>query len=402
VCACRKNQYFGDVIRQKIILMASLLPLASMAQPAPSTVKQDSLCVGAYFTEAQGAAFLSAHQPTDAAAWGRRADTIRQRLLSGGRLSDLPPRPASAPVIHSRREMDGYTVENVFFESVSGYYVTGNLYRPLGRKGPFPGVLAPHGHDVQSEGRFREPVQKRSATLARMGAVVFAWDMIGYGDAKQSGHKLPEAFRLQSINSIRALDLLLSLPDVDSTRIAVTGESGGGTQSFMLAALDPRVRVSVPVVMVSAHFFGGCVCESGMPVHKGQGYQTVNAEIAALTAPRPMMLVSCGGDWTRNTPQVEFPFMQRIYGLYGRSGLVENVHLADEQHDYGPGKRAAMYPFLAKHLGLDLRSVTGPDGKVDESKSVLLPREQLSSFTTQHPLPANAVRGDEAVSALIR
>jgi hypothetical protein len=137
-------------------------------------------------------------------------------------------------------------------------------------------------------------------------------------------------------------------------------------------------------------------------VHRGQDYQTVNAEIAALTAPRPMMLVSCGGDWTRNTPQVEFPSMQGIYGLYGRPGLVENVHLADEQHDYGPGKRAAMYPFLAKHLGLDLRSVTGPDGKVDESKSVLLPREQLSSFTTQHPLPANAVRGDEAVSALIR
>ena len=159
-------------------------------------VKQDSLCVGAYFTEAQGAAFLSAHQLTDVAAWGRRADTIRQRLLSGGRLSDLPPRPASAPVIHSRREMDGYTVENVFFESVSGYYVTGNLYRPLGRKGPFPGVLAPHGHDAQSEGRFREPVQKRSATLARMGAVVFAWDMIGYGTFSYSHLPLPSITKL--------------------------------------------------------------------------------------------------------------------------------------------------------------------------------------------------------------
>lgn len=383
-------------------MLVWLSPLAAWAQPAPSALKQDSLCVGAYFTEAQGASFLAAHQPSDVDVWGRRADTIRRRLLSAGRLSQLPARPSSAPEIHSRRVMDGYTVENVFFESVSGYYVTGNLYRPLGRKGPFPGVLAPHGHDAQSEGRFREPVQKRSATLARMGAVVFAWDMIGYGDATQSAHRIPEAFRLQSINSIRALDFLLSLPDVDSTRIAVTGESGGGTQSFMLAALDPRVRVSVPVVMVSAHFFGGCVCESGMPVHRGSGYQTVNAEIAALTAPRPMLLVSCGGDWTRNTPRVEFPFMQGIYGLYGRSGLVENVHLADEQHDYGPGKRAAMYPFLAKHLGLDLRSVTGSDGKVDESASVLLSREQLSSFTADHPLPSNAVRGDAAVSALIK
>ena len=117
-----------------------------------------------------------------------------------------------------------------------------------------------------------------------MGGVFLAWDMFGYGDARQSGHKLPEAFRLESSNSSRALDFLLSLSDVDSTRIAVTGESGGGTQSFMLVALDPRVRVSVPVVLVSAHFVGGGVCESGMAVPKGAGYQPANSEIAAQTA----------------------------------------------------------------------------------------------------------------------
>jgi uncharacterized protein len=391
------------MIRQACLLLTGLLPFVLHAQDPAIPSGKDTLCVGAYFTEAQGAAFLKDHIPRSKRAWQLRADSIRDRIRVGSRLISIPPKPASAPVIHSRREMDGYTVENVYFESIPGYFVTGNLYRPLGRKGSFAGVLAPHGHDREGEGRFREQVQKRCATLARMGAVVFAWDMVGYGDSRQCEHKIPEAFRLQMINSIRAMDFLCSLPDVDTRRIAVTGESGGGTQTFMLAALDDRVRVSVPVVMVSSHFFGGCVCESGMPIHKSEGYQTVNAEIAALTAPRPMLVVSCGADWTKNTPNVEFPFLQRVYGLMGAAAKVENVHLADEQHDYGPGKRQAMYPFLAKHLGLDLKSVSAVSGKgVDETLSRLLTRSELASFDEAHPLPAHAVKGEAAVSALLK
>ena len=379
-----------------------LSPVLLSAQGAAAVGPSSELCVGAYFTEAQGASFLASHVPADLAAWRLRSDTIRRRILAGGRLESLPPRPASRPVIHSRKEMDGYSVENVYFESIPGYYVTGNLYRPLKRQASHAGILAPHGHDSESEGHYREQVQKRCGTLARMGAIVFAWDMVGYGDSRQCAHRIPEAFRLQCVNSMRALDFLLSLPGVDSTRIAVTGESGGGTQSFLLAALDPRVKVSVPVVMVSAHFFGGCVCESGLPIHRAAGYQTVNAEIAALTAPRPMMVVSCGADWTKNTPDVEYPFLKQIYGLYGAADRVENVHLAGEQHDYGPGKRAAMYPFLAKHLGLDLSAVTGAAGRVDESAVKVLPPVLLASFDAAHPMPSNAARGDAAVSALLR
>ena len=388
--------------RTAILIILFGLPGVLQAQPLPAPVLKDSLCVGAFFTEAGGAAFLAAHVPKDLDAWNLRSDTIRRRILAGGALEVMPPKPASQPVIHSKREMDGYSIENVYFESIAGYYVTGNLYRPLRRMSSYAGVLSPHGHDNAGEGRFREQAQKRCATLARMGAVVFAWDMIGYGDAGQCSHMLPQAFKLQVINSIRALDFLLSLPDVDSGRIAVTGESGGGTQSFMLAALDTRVKVSVPVVMVSAHFFGGCVCESGMPIHRHGSYQTVNAEISALTAPRPMMIVSDGADWTRNNPAVEFPFLQRIYGLFGVPGLVENVHLAGEQHDYGPGKRNAMYPFLAKHLGLDLAAVSDAGGKIDEGPSKVLTRRELASFDALHPLPANAAPGDAAVTALLK
>jgi dienelactone hydrolase len=384
----------------KILLSVSLFVASGpllFARQAPE------LCQGSYFTEAQGRAFLQqqARSYPTLAAWQRRADQIRQRIREGGELTTLPPRPSSQPIRHSLRTFDGYTVENVAFESLPGIYVTGNLYRPLRATGKVPGVLCPHGHWPPPGGRVHEQMQKRCASLARMGAVVFAYDMVEHGDAVQCDHKIPKAFKLQTLNSLRSLDFLTALPDVDTARIAVTGESGGGTQTFMLTALDPRVKVSVPCVMVSAHFFGGCVCESGMPVHKKGAFQTNNVEIAALAAPRPMLLISDGDDWTRNTPDVEFPHTQAIYALFGKRDNVEFAHFPAEKHDYGPSKRAAMYWFLAKHLGLNASRVFRPDGSLDESAVTLLDPKALAVFNAEHPLPANARRGDAAVMAAL-
>ena len=354
------------------------------------------LCQGEYQTVAEAVQQLErlrAHSKT-LDQWKTRRDKIRENILRGTNLWPLPERTALNPILHSRRTYDGYSVENVAIESRPGVFATGNLYRPLQGDGPFPAILCSHGHWSKKTdyGRFRPDMQYRCATLARMGAVVLAYDMVGYGDSENAGwqHRIPQALELQLWNSIRLLDYLCSRADVDAKRIGMTGASGGGTQTFLLTAVDDRIAVSVPVVMVAAHFFGGCVCESGMPIHKRGAYETNNTEIAAVAAPRPMLLVSDGGDWTRNTPRVEFPFIREIYGLYEAQDRIVNVHLGDEGHDYGYSKRLHVYRFLAKHLGLSLDKVTRANGAVSEDPVVLQSYEDLLVFTDQQPLPDHA------------
>jgi hypothetical protein len=297
-------------------------------------------------------------------------------------------------MVTAHRDLDGYAVENIAIESFPGFYITGNLYLPRGRTGKRPAILNPHGHG--NDPRFTESTQIRDAVFARMGAIVFTYDMVGTGECLQVNHRMPIALVLQTFNSRRVLEYLLSRPDVDPDRIGMTGVSGGGTQTFMLSALDDRIKVSAPVTQVSAHFFGGCVCESGMPVHRSTDHQTNNVEIAALFAPKPMIVVSDGGDWTSNTPDVEFPYIKRVYDVYGAGDKVRNVHLADEGHDYGPSKRAAVDAFFTKYLGLDDSSVRQGSGYREDFVKILS-RDELSVFNARSPRPTNSLQGDEAV-----
>lgn len=336
-------------------------------------------------------------------SWDGLSATVRHEILVAARLDPLPARSPLNPIAHSHREHDGYQVENVALEVFPGFFATGNLYRPTARTEPLAAVLCPHGHfrDEQGNinGRIRPDMQLRCAVLARMGAVVLAIDMVGCGDSTQTTHADPQAFALQLWSNMRALDFLISQPNVDPRRIAVTGASGGGSQSVSLTAVDSRVSVSVPVVMVSAHFNGGCTCESGMPIFKGPRHETNLAQMAALAAPRPMLLVSCGQNWTKNTPQVEYPYIREIYALFGKANNIENAHLAKEGHDYGQSKRQAVYPFLARHLVLKLDAIPRrTDGTADESFVTIEPPEQLRVFDAAHPAQKHAIQGSAAVA----
>jgi dienelactone hydrolase len=334
--------------------------------------------------------------------WKKRADRIRQGIIEGAELPTLPKNLPLHAVMHSRKAFNGYTVENVAFESLPGFFVTGNLYRPVKMLRSYAGILCTQGHSARLPGgRLEDDMQKRCASLARMGAIVFAYDMVGMGESEQLSHAHPKALTLQTLNSMRAIDFLLSLPKVDPKRIAITGHSGGGTQTFLLTALDKRIAVSVPVVMVSAHFFGGCTCESGMPIHKSKDHQTSNVEIAALAAPRPMLIISDGKDWTKNTPEVEYPYIRKIYSLYGATKQVENMHFPNEGHDYGYSKRKAAYAFLAKHLNLSISSIKNKKGEIDESFVTLQNPEDLHVFDYLHPRPVYPLMGNEAVSRLL-
>ncbi len=367
------------------------------------TAQQDMLCVGRYWTEDEANLKMKefASQWHDLASWEERAAMLRQGILDGLQWDKMPePTADLKTIIHGTREMDGYIVENIAIESFPGFYVTGNLYRPTEKKEKYPAILTPHGHG--KDPRFSESVQTRSATLARMGAIVFAYDMVGMGESQQVTHKMPVALLLQTWNSKRVLDYLLSRDDVDPERIGMTGASGGGTQTFVLTAIDNRVKVSVPVVQVSAHFFGGCACESGMPIHKSEHHQTNNVEVAALGVPRPLLVISDGADWTHNTPRIEYPYIQKIYALYDAEHKAENVHLPMERHDYGYSKRAAAYQFLAQHLGLNVYRVPFEDGKYQEDFVAILSKEALSVFDENHPLPENALDGNEAVMEYLK
>lgn len=405
----KKNNPMTATYLPLLTFLGLLVLISCQSTPAANQdLADDGLCQGAYWEEAEADSlhriWLAQLDTPD--AWERKAERIRAGILTGAKLQTLPPRTALNPIRHSRREGDGYTVENVAIESLPGFFVTGNLYMPnstVSTPGTqFPAILCPHGHWSKAEdyGRYRNDMQIRCANLARMGAIVFAYDMIGYGDSDQIDHKHPEGIRIQLWNGMRIIDFLETLPEVDKNRIGMTGASGGGTQTFLLTALDERIKVSVPTVMVSAHFFGGCACESGMPIHRSADHQTSNVEIAALAAPRPMLLISDGGDWTLHTPELEYPYIRHIYQLLGAEDEVAFAHFADEVHDYGPSKRKAMYPFMAQHLGLDLSQITNEAGEIDESRINLLSREDLTIFNLEHPRPVHAIMGAEALRLL--
>jgi dienelactone hydrolase len=340
-------------------------------------------------TNQQGADFKP---PQSKSEWRKRREELRERILISCGLHPMPERTPMKPQVYGRMERDGYTIEKVVLETMPGFFLSGNLYRPTtAQAGRVPGILNPHGH--WAEGRIAADVQARCAGQARMGAVAFLYDMVGFVDSKPFGHGFmnDELFGLgmnlpgvQLWNSMRALDFILSLPEVDPKRIACTGESGGGTQTFLLSAVDDRIQVSAPVCMVSHHFQGGCSCENSPLLRVG----TDNVEFAALFAPKPLMLVGATGDWTSQIMERGVPEIRAVYRLYdAEENFTAVVHKAD--HNYNQASRESVYAFFRRHLWNE------PGTVVQEKPFTGEDEKTLSTWDPEHPRPASTVNPEQ-------
>ena len=330
------------------------------------------------------------------AEWTEKAAALRQQIrVANGLVPTHEPTPLNAEIF-GKIEREDYSIEKVHFEPFPGFFTTGNLYRPLGKSGPFPGIVSPHGH--WSRGRIedieRGSIPGRCINFAKQGYVIFAYDMLGYNDSgKQIDHRYGgahedlwglSAMGLQLQNSISSIDFLESLPDVDNDRIGCTGASGGGTQTFILTAVDERIKVSAPVNMISATMQGGCLCENAPNLR----LDVSNIEIGALMVPRPLLLVSATGDWTVKTPTVEYPAIRSIYAHFDAEDKVHQVQV-DAEHNYNKESREAVYAWFAKwFLGAEDASSFKEVPFQTESDEALL-------VFSDREMPAHALKQEE-------
>ena len=356
------------------------------------------------------------------ADWPERRAEIRLRILVAAGLHPMPQRSPLHAIVHGKIDRPEYSVERVILESFPGHFVTGSLYRPTAGSGKRPALLSPHGHwtkgrfhdhgearvkqEIEKKGeRFlragRHPIQARCVQLARMGCIVFVYDMEGYADSVQLEHRAgprgpgllfsPQAelhgqtiFGLQTWNSIRALDFVSSLPDVDTARIGVTGASGGGTQTMVLAAVDDRVAASFPAVMVSEAMQGGCTCENASHLRISQG----NIDIAAASAPSPLGLIAAD-DWTKELETKGHPDLKSLYERLEAGNAYEAHFHTQFRHNYNAVNRQHLYHFVNRHFRLGLSE------PIEERDfQPLDPDSEASVWTEAHPKPTGDQVGE--------
>ena len=366
--------------------------------------------------------------PSSLSEWDVRKEQVRRQILVSQGLWPMPTKTPLNAVVHGKIEGDGYTVEKVYFESAPGFFVTGSLWKPTVIKGKVPGVMFAHGHwqdarlalaeddvvrrEIASGGeRFerggKSIFQSLCIQLARMGCVVWQWDMLSDSDSVQFSREIvhkfakqrPEAnttenwglysplaeshlqsiMGLQTWNAIRGLDFLLSLPEIDPERTAITGASGGGTQTMLLAAIDDRIKLSFPCVMVSTSMQGGCTCENASLLRINTG----NVEFAGLFAPKPQGM-NTANDWTKEMATKGFPDLQKLYETHGKKDNVMLLRGEHFPHNYNAVTRSAFYTFVNKHFKLGLPS------PVIERDFEPLTRDQLTVWDDKHPAPKAA------------
>jgi hypothetical protein len=338
----------------------SLILLAILLSSCQSVPAQDA-------REVQSRSFQGSRTllfPTSLADWESRAEALRTRLLTTtGLLPKLPTLPRQA-YESLAEEHDRYTVKTVSLISETGLRVDGSLYTPLSDASPKLAVLLSHGH--KPDGRYTHDEnfsqQAFARHLAQNGVAVFSYSMIGYDESREIEHKgLDERWHLWGLNlmglqlqnSRAALNYLIS--EVQPKRVAMVGWSGGGTQTYLLSAIDDRISASLPCLVLSTTTQDTCAC-GGAPTFR---LSTSSPELAALTAPRPQLVVTAN-DFTYDFPARGLPFVRFIYFLYQAEDSVQSYHLQTQWHNFNAESRQACYRFLAGQFELEISLEESP------------------------------------------
>jgi cephalosporin-C deacetylase-like acetyl esterase len=324
----------------------------------------------------------------------------------------LSPRPDKTPLqatITGKVEGDGYVVENLHYQSRPRLYVTGNLYRPAKVKAgeKLPAVFYVCGHSGRGRHGNKVAFQSHGIWFARHGYVCLVVDTLQLGEIGATHHGTYNLERwwwhsrgytpagVECWNGVRGIDYLVSRPDVDPDKIAVTGISGGGAATFWIAAADERVKVAVPVSgMADLQSYvpqrvinGHCDC-----MFLYNTFQWPWTRIANLVAPRPMLFVNSDQDpiFPMDANDRIINRLERLYSLYDASDRVDAV-VSVGGHAYRADIRQAEYRFINAHLRGDAREVT--DSELDvvsegrEPGKYPIDPEKLRVFPTDADLP---------------
>jgi len=268
----------------------------------------------------------------------RRKQLVRETLLS--LIGGLPDYTGPLnPRVTGRIDAESYIIEKVIFESLPGFYVTANLYRPI-RPGRYPGVLLQAGHTQEG----KPEGQRLAANLALKGFVVLAHDPVGQGEREQTydrrvdrplaGWSVPEHIQAGAQNILigesvaryfiwdakRALDYLVSRPDVDAARLGAVGCSGGGALTTFIGALDPRVKAVAPACFINSYrlLFAGSDPDSEMSLPDFLSSGLDMADYVELSAPTPWLILATDGDYfTPAGARLVYEEASRWFGLYG-------------------------------------------------------------------------------------
>ncbi|MGC8794470.1 MAG: alpha/beta hydrolase [Bryobacteraceae bacterium] len=327
-----------------------------------------------------------------------RRKRVREAILRG--IGGLPERTPLNARVTGVLERGDYRIEKIVFESQPGFYVTANLYLPKRGSPPYPAVLYPLGHEL---GAKAYPIwQQMLVTLARNGYVALAWDTLGQGERIQlydedfAGSKLVQStmeHTMQGIqcllvgdslarytiwDGIRALDYLLSRPEVDSKRVAVTGNSGGGTHTAYLAALDDRLQVAAPSCYLTSwarlvETIGPQDAEQCFPGWLAAGLD--HADFVLAFAPKPYLILSAIRDFFSIAgARATYAEARAVYERLGAGDRISMTE-ADDGHGYSTPRRLAAYRWFERWL-------KGADREVVESETPIAREDELWATRT--------------------